>query len=335
VNARARVATLAILCVVCARRAAADAVPPPPRVAVTPAAAADDPIVVEALNRLPFELADVGFAAPDPDHGQAADFVVGIAREGEQVFVSVMAIRPGAANALLRHVALTDVIGTDQAATIAIRAAEILRATILQTSAIVAPAAPPPPVAVRAPAAVAPRESLGWAVGVGTCVLQSFRGFGTGGGLSAHAALRPRPWLSLELAAATPLLQVDLRAPDGSATVHQQTLGAGIRYFFRASHRVRPSASLSGGVYHVSVDGHARVGAAVSSGLTAPFAAAAFGVMLARGESLALQLQAQAVFVDPAPFVIIGGVEAGHAGRPLMLVTLELEWRRGFRATKM
>jgi hypothetical protein len=88
---------------------------------------------------------------------------------------------------------------------------------------------------------------------------------------------------------------------------------------------------LSGGVYHVSVDGHARVGDAVSSTLTAPFASAGIGVMLATGESLAFQLQAQALFVQRAPFVTIDGADAGHAGRPLMLVTLELEWRHGFR----
>lgn len=334
-TARGRVAIVAILCVAWARSAAVAApaspsIAQPTRVAVAPAAPGEDPTIVEALNRLPFELADVGLAAPDPDRAAPAEFVVGIARTGAQVVVSVSVARPGAPNALLRSVALNEPAdgGADQAATLAIRAVEILRATILQAGAVGAPTTQASPPGVLAPPAGPPSSE--WALGAGPSVLQSFRGFGTGWGLVAHAALRPRPWLSLELAAAAPILQADLRAPAGSATVQQETLGAGIRYFFRASHRVRPAVSLSGGVYHVSVDGHALAGTAVSSGLTAPFAGAAVGVMFARGESLALQLQAQALFVQRAPFVIIGNSDAGHAGRPLMLVTLAIEWRRGF-----
>ena len=334
-NARGRGAIVAIVCVAWLRSVAvatAASAPPAPsiRVAVTPAAPGEDPIVIEAVNRLPFELADVGFVTPESDDERPADFIIGIARIRAQMVVSVTAARPRGANALLRTVALTDVAGggTDQAATIAIRAVEILRATILQVSAAAAPTAPP--AGVRAPPAATGRASSEWAIGAGSAVLQSFRGFGTALGFSAHASLRPRPWLSLEVAAAAPILQADVSAPDGSATIQQESLGAGIRYRFRAAHRVRPSVSLSGGVYHVSVDGHARAGAAVSSGLTAPFAAPAIGVMLAVGESFAWQLQAEALFVQRAPFVIIGGADAGHAGRPLMLVTLEIEWRRGF-----
>ena len=63
------------------------------------------------------------------------------------------AIRPRTGNALLRRIAFTDVAGTgtdtDRAATIAIRAVEILRATILQASATAGPVAPPAPAGGR------------------------------------------------------------------------------------------------------------------------------------------------------------------------------------------
>lgn len=330
-NARASgtASAVAVLCALLAPSAfAADAAA---RIAVTPAGAHDDPVVVEALKRLPYELADVGFAAPDDEAGQRADFVVGISRARDGIVVSVTAAGPPSATALLRTVVLTDVAGrgSDQASTIAIRAVEVLRAIILQASASAAAVTPPPPNGGRAPPATLAPMVTGWAVGAGPSVLSSFRGFGTGWGLAAHAALRLRESLSLEIEAAAPLLQADLRAPDGAATVHQQLLGAAVRHFFRSSRRVRPSASLSGGVYHVSVDGHARVGP-LTSGLTAPFVAAGLGLMLTRGGSFALQLQARLLFVQPAPYVVIGAADAGHAGQPLALVTLELEWHRGF-----
>jgi hypothetical protein len=285
---------------------------------------------VEALNRLPLELGGDGFAPPDPGAEHPADFVVGIARVRDQIVVSVTAVRPGLWHALPRRAALTGLAGADgdQAATIAIRAVEVLRATILQASAPAAPVATSS-TADEDPPDEAEASTVGWAVGVGTSMLQSFGGFGTAWGLAAHAAVRPREWLSLEIALAAPAWQTDLNAPYGSATIHQDALGAGVRYFFRASQRVRPSASLSAGLYHVSVDGHGAIGEATSAGLNALFAAAAMGVMLTGRGPLAVQAQAEILFAQPAPYVIVFGADAGHAGRPLVLLTLEIEWRSG------
>ena len=344
-SARGWGAALAILGVACARVvfAAGDALagapppgsPAPIRVAVTPSLVEDDLVVVEALNRMRFELTDVGFAAPDPDARQPADFIVGLARAGDELVVSVTAVRPTTGNALLRSFVLADArsrsAGADQASTIAIRAVEVLRATILQapvhSTPASAPGRAPPPITTVAP--------LRWAVGIGAAVLQSFHGFGTGWGPSAHVAMRANDRFGIEIAAALPLSQPDLEAPDGSVTIRQQTLAAGARYSFRAPNRVRPSVSVSGGVYHLSADGHARVGQATSPALTTPFLATALGLMLTRGGAYALQLQAQLLFVKTAPFVTIGVADAGHAGWPLALLTLELEWSSGFRAAAL
>jgi hypothetical protein len=179
-----------------------------------------------------------------------------------------------------------------------------LRATLMQATTVVLP--PPPAVRVPEPPgrSTAPSPAaalvlhLRWAVALGPALLRSFAGFGSAVGGTARVSFRPIAPLGIEVQAAGPMWARDLTAT---------------------------AASAGAGLYHVQVTGHAANGAAVSGALWAPLASTSVGLGVALGSRYALRIDAAALFLQPAPYVLIGASEVGHAGRPLLLLGLTVE----------
>jgi hypothetical protein len=313
-------------------------------------APAGDALILEALNRLRAELTLAGMRAvpsdspssPVPERApdfvpeRAPDFVpefatITISRADDARVAVAVSVGAGNSSALVRQTIIGDAQGADGASVLAIRAVELLRATLMQATTVVLP--PPPAVRVPEPPgrSTAPSPAaalvlhLRWAVALGPALLRSFAGFGSAVGGTARVSFRPIAPLGIEVQAAGPMWARDLTATAGSASVRQELAFAGVTWFLRDGHRLSPIASAGAGLYHVQVTGHAANGAAVSGALWAPLASTSVGLGVALGSRYALRIDAAALFLQPAPYVLIGASEVGHAGRPLLLLGLTVE----------
>ena len=311
-------------------------------VAIAPSLAGDT-LIREALNRLRAELPLAGMRAVDTEEAPAdgtANASVTMSRvegpnEGEDPRPVVVTVRvvttPGdgsQARTLLRRTVIHAAEGAGDASVLAIRAVELLRATLMPAVTGASPpgrdgaAARETMVSAPVPASV---DASRWAVALGPVALQSLAGFGSAVGATGRASFRPAAPVAFELQAAGPIFAPALTAPAGSASLRQELAFVAVTWLLRDGHRLSPHLSAGAGLYHVRVVGHAEGGLAVSSALWAPLAKVGAGLTLALGRRYALRMDVDALFLQPAPYVVIGTAEAGHAGRPLLLVGLTLE----------
>jgi hypothetical protein len=278
------------------------------------------------LNRLRAELALEGLRPVSPGgapNGGPPAALVGMSRAAGAIIVDVKVTRPRDETPLLRQAVIAGAPEVGDASVLAIRAVELLRASLMQVAAESKADAESASLA-RGSAMEADGVSLG-----GT-VLQSFAGFGSAFGPTARVSLRPFSFgapspLGVELQVAGPTFARALTAAAGSASVRQELAAVTASWAFGGMFRLVPMASAGAGLYHVHVAGNASVGQALSNALWAPFAVAGVGVGVALGARSAVRLDAAALFVQPAPYVQIADTDAGHAGRPLVLLSLTVE----------
>lgn len=332
---RCRLALIAALPALLATPAASSHAGERPVVAVTAPDAAD-PLLRESDTRLAAELRAAGFdvvrEAGARSDGAIASFALARAPDGAAaVDVSV--------TDRLTHKTSTRRIeaagpGELAPATLAIRAVELLRASLVELGAEGQPAQPVPPAVetlvapLREPRTRSP--IVGPAVVVGAGALFGRDGLAPAAlpVLRASVALTTR-W-ALRLTVAAPGLAETISAAAGTATVRQELAAADVVCVLRPNVHARlvPIASLGFGAYHLHVRGSSAGPPFVARDDDAWAALATLGVGLAvrLGGRAAVIGEASAVVTAPGAAVDVGGAVVGHAGRPSGLLSLGVAW---------
>lgn len=230
--------------------------------------------------------------------------------------------------------------GADASRIVAIRAMELLRASLLEATApppraredatapAAPPIAPPPPDVARwmapAPEPV-PSNALVPSLGIeaGVAVLHGFDGLNLAPMPSFRLWYAVGDRVSLRLAVAGPGYASDVSAPLGTAVVRQELAAIELAYAFALGPRwLVPVASVGAGGYHL----HAR-GTPTSPGYRgasddawSALVDAGISAALRLSSHAAIVLDARALALVPRPVVSVAGNTAATAGRPSVLL---------------
>jgi hypothetical protein len=230
---------------------------------------------------------------------------------------------------------LTDADRGRASEVLAVRAVELLRASLAELwlqppPAPTVPAAPPAPetrstASIERAPAVAARPAFGAGLGLGA-------GVGAMAGVAAHEAgpiLLPSLYVvygndsggSLQLALRGLGPAVTLSAAAGTAKVEEQLASLDVVKTWWPRWRIVPFVGAGAGLQHVRVTGS---GVAPYEGSTADdfsfVTSAGVGAAFPVYSGLSLVAQSRAVVAWPPTAVRIGGVDAGHFGEPSLLV---------------
>jgi hypothetical protein len=295
------------------------------------------------LTRLRAELNAAGFEVTEVErHGEDARE----AAEAEPTVAGVFAtisIVPRTADAadiwvvdrvtaktVVRRIQVPPGTGRDVAPVLAVRAVELLQASLLEAlqppprdAEAASSSIPPPPVAA-VPTEVSawmqarlPPSQARFALQAGAGVLHSFSGMGPAFLPVVGLAYRVARDLAVGVRAEGPAFAADLQAPSGTIAVRQELVTLEVTYELLLAGAVRPFAIGGIGVYHLDV-----VGAAAppykgeSDDLFAAAVAIGPGARLRLGERVSLLADLRALFIAPQPIVRASGVEVGSMSRP-------------------
>ncbi|WP_437894376.1 hypothetical protein [Sorangium sp. So ce124] len=353
--ARAQALAGALALLLCAASPAASA-EPARVVLVRPGAA--DPSISEALIRIRGELVADGFdvevldaqsaSAPRPtmDHagqqaGSAALIGLFLAPDGQAAELWV--VDPRTHETLVRRIDTRGEAREHIVEVLAVRAVELLRASLLELlmssqrapAPAPAPAAAPPPSKVSEqvpPQAEQPRVHASrlsmWGVELGGGLLASPGGIGPALLLVARlrfAPLGPMGPLEARLSFAGLGTAPRVVGPQGSATVQQRFGLVELAALPWPELRLRPRFSVGLGALHVAVDGEASWPyRGVHSAQWAFAADAGAGVELGIVRRLHVVAEAHALVAHPYPVVRFVETEAARGARPALLGSLSL-----------
>jgi hypothetical protein len=306
-----------------------------------------DKLLREASVRLRAELTDAGFAVVEIDRAPEGDSrssveetsaagssfaTVAINRAGPSALADVWISDHVTGKTVVRRLEVDN--STNAANVLAIRALELLRASLLEVAAKqpaeVAPRPPPSDVLKWIEPVLPAREPVkdllrgGAAIEIGAIALHGLRGVGLGGGPAAHVSLGiTGPWFA-RLTLAGPLLGPAVHASAGSASVRQAFGSMDLGWASRAE-PIGAFAWAGAGVFDFHVSGSAIAPYRSTSDDVVSFVATAGVGGLARlGPSLGVTATVAALALDPEPAVAIAGVDAGRAGAPSLAFTLGL-----------
>jgi hypothetical protein len=342
-----RIARLACLCLLSALAGAEPARAQAARSRVTLVrTASDDPLLREASTRLRAELRGAGFDVVEVDRapGDSRIEVEGTDRTGSIATISIDRAGAGATadvwisdrvsgKTVVRRLRVG---GGPRAATVlAIRALELLRASLLE---VVLPA----PAAKREPAK-APTDVVKWVeptlpepapeqrelfdgvtLGVGVQALHGLDGIGLAIGPTLRAVHGIASHGFGRLVLAGPLGNASLSEPEGSASVRQEFLSLDLGWATPAA----PLGALvwvGAGGYHLHTSGTAVPPFhSTSDDVLSLLLNAGIGGVARLSQALALTAEAGAVGLFPRPIVVIAGRDAGSAGAPSLSVAFNL-----------
>ncbi|HVR63052.1 MAG TPA: hypothetical protein VMU50_14215 [Polyangia bacterium] len=319
-----------------------------------------DPVILEISNRTRAELraagldaaivdcaaGDAGCAEPRLNAGAIREAVVRTARAGEDTVteVKVAARSLSAPPLVLRLIVGPDSSDRDDAATLAVRAAELVQSALLQAQAAASSTSPaplsPPPVP-SLPEAITydfeqprvlppPADGTGWFVGGGGALLASADGLGRAAGVMLRGGYAGLGWpgLGLSLMVAAPVLASDLQFPEGRVAVSQELAAAQASWHFAFSpSALQPRLRAGVGVYHIGARGIPEqvsfVGTTAQAWL--PMASVGAGVAIPASRALLLFAEAEAVLVYPYPQLLVLSQRVG-GGLPSLLICLGADW---------
>ncbi len=295
----------------------------------------NDRVLREATTRLRAELVDAGFEVMEVDRAPGDPRAeVEDAAPDAPTFATVAMSR--AANGASADVWISDHVtgktvvrrldvgaGPNATAVLAIRALELLRASLLEVAAqgdssqvpMVAPtdvARWIGPALPRAPAG--PLLDRG-ALGIGALGLHGLSGIGLAVGPTVSFARGMGPWFA-RLMLAGPLVGPELHTPAGSATVRQE-LGALSVGWAMDPRPLGAYAWLGAGGYDLHTEGSATAPYRGESGEVVSFVwTAGVGGAARIASRVALTVEVASFALVPRPTVVIAGSDAGSAGAP-------------------
>ncbi|RYE83686.1 MAG: hypothetical protein EOO75_19020 [Myxococcales bacterium] len=225
----------------------------------------------------------------------------------------------------LREVSMPS--GPDAAELLALRAVELLRASLLELRIVVRPGGEiPAPVAAERLAG--PSESWTPSVWLGPALAWSPGGTGA----SLHPLLGLR-WLldgriGPEVLALLPMGSTRLASAEGSAEVSRLVVSAGLRVEFPLSARTALSFGAGGGLASLTTEGAARDGYVGTTSTTrSALLHGAFGASVAPTKNLRLGLETLAAATSSRHVIAFAGRPVGSWGRPLLVGALVAELR--------
>jgi hypothetical protein len=294
-----------------------------------------DHVLREARTRLRAELLDAGFEvvevdrAPGDPRSEVEDAApatsgfatVAMSRAGDGAFADIWISDHVTGKTVVRRLEVG--ADPDAPAVLAIRALELLRASLLEVAAQGPPSQPP----ISAPGDVmkwiepalprAPPSPLlrGTALGLGALALHGLRGIGLAVGPVLDVSYGVGPWFA-RATIAGPLFGPELRTASGSATIRQElaALAAG---WASDPKPLGVYAWVGAGAFDLHTDGSAVAPDRGTSGSVVSFlGTAGIGGLARVGPRIALTADLEAMVLDPRPIVVIAGRDAGSAGGP-------------------
>jgi hypothetical protein len=323
------------------------------RVVVLEPADAADSTIVEATARLRGELRAAGFEvvsvslaagrapldALGEEAARAGAFAaVLVLPKGRGAAVDLMVVDRATQKTLVRTVEATAAPGEGAAAEVALRAVELLQASLLEASH-------PPPAARALPAPatrVLPPDVGGWVaprpaplagptLGVGVGMLHGFGGIGAQIAPALRLGYGTQVGWGARLTIAGPTAGSVLEAERGEAVVRQELalLELVVARELGRSGWV-PSASLGVGALHLAATGLLDAPAqGRSDDAWAALASAGLGLAYRVDTRWSVCADSHLLFAEPAPVVLAGSDRLGRAGRPSLLLTLGVAVRLG------
>jgi hypothetical protein len=292
-------------------------------------------VTSEALIRMHGELASAGFdvsfatAVAGVDgraslemlaSGPGVDAVVAILGEAAPDAIEVWVVDRVSGRSVVRHTPYRPG-GDRDAEVLAIRAIELLRASLLEVDIAGVPTARPVP----APAQPAPplTETSRWGLDVGASVLMSFDGLGPAvlpqlrvGGVLAS-------WCVAQATLAGLGTRARLGAGEGTGEVAQEFGLAGLSLRWPSRRGMRPVVTVAAGALHVSAEGRAGWPYVGQTATRWSFLAdAGAGMHLLLGARYEMAIEAHVQLAEPYPVFRVVGGEAATAGRPSFLLTM-------------
>ena len=233
---------------------------------------------------------------------------------------------------------------------VALRGAELLRASLLelaapphddappQTPAMAQPpppevmhlVAPVPPV-LQHPEAPPPRPAppARWiehvALDAGIAVLASFDRLGPAAAPTIGVWIALPASLAVRIQLAGPGFAPQLSNPVGTASVRQELASVGLAWVPDVRSALAPFVAVEAGPYHLHVQGTASApfhGAEDDVWAAAIGGGAGVGLRVARG--VAISAEAEALAITPRPTVSIGGQQVASTGSPSLLASASL-----------
>jgi hypothetical protein len=298
-------------------------------------------VASEALMRMHGELASAGFdvsfatAVAGVDaraslemlaSGPGVDAVVAVLGDGAPDAIEVWVVDRVTGRSVVRHTPYQSG-GERDAEVLAIRAIELLRASLLEVDmggAGPALAPRPPPVATGLPAEAARAAGPSrWALEIGASVVTGFDGLGP--------AVLPQlrfdgvltAWCVAQVTVAGLGTRSRVGSGEGTAQVAQQFGLGGVSLRWPSRMGVRAVVSLAAGALHTMAEGRAGWPYAGQTAAQWSFLAdAGLGMHLALGARYELAAEAHAQLAEPYPRFRVLGTDVATAGRPTLLFTL-------------
>jgi hypothetical protein len=295
----------------------------------------NDRVLREATIRVRAELLDAGFEVVEVDRPpgdprsevedaapQASTFAtVAMSRAANGAFADVWISDHVTGKTVVRRLEVGE--GPNATAVLAIRALELLRASLLEVAANGPPSEPPlsaPPDVLKwiAPALAAPPTPpllQGSTLGFGAMALHGLSAIGLAVGPTVSFSQGVGRWFA-RATLAGPLLGPELRTSVGAASIRQELAALSVGW----ASEPRPIGAcvwIGAGGFDLHSEGSAAAPYRGVGGDVASFLWAAGAGGLARiGPRVALTAEVTAMFLDPQPIVVIASSDAGRAGAP-------------------
>jgi hypothetical protein len=257
---------------------------------------------------------------------------------------------------LFREVLERDLESADPDAVVALRVVELLRASLLELELEHpprgdVPAAPElrqtavrheraPPETASDPTEGAPENSSeegALIAGLGAAVSSHVGATRATPGLSPVALWQPTRRVAVGFWGLLPFGTAEVSTDDGAVEVRTWSFGSGFRFEpFSPRARFRPSVGAGAAVTWMNVEGvRAQSDLMLSSGeLVAAGPSAELGCGLRIAGGLALRADGRAVVAFPRPVIEFVGQEVASLGRPLVSLSLGLEYRAVLEASR-
>jgi hypothetical protein len=314
--------------------------------------ASNDPLLREATTRLRAELADSGFdvvevdrAPADPrrqveDAGGGGSFAtVAMTRAGEGALADVWISDHVTGKTVVRRLRVGR--APNAAAVLAIRALELLRASLLEVTVPGKTKGEPEDASEAGPTSRAPSDVLEWmrparvreppfsgtSLAIGATGLTSFDGVGLAIGPTLRLSQGLfRGWFT-RLDLAGPLVGADVGRAEGSASVRQEFAAA--EFGFRTRGQPIGAFAWAGiGAFDLHTTGSASNGyRSRSQGVVSFLSTAGVGGYAELVSRVAFSAEISAISLVPQPVVIIAGNAAGKVGAPSFALSLGLTVR--------